>query len=132
MAVIGSMGKIAFVVTQEKMRTFTEFTRNNAPRFATHEIINKKPKQQFLGPGIDTVTFTIMFTVMMKMNPRKEMDALVEMERSGKAFPLTIGGKRVGTNLFVITQLSQAWNTFDSKGHILTSSVNITLGEYAR
>jgi phage protein U len=131
-AKIGSYGNIAFVVTPEVIRTFRELTRSSASRWADHEIMLKKPKSQFLGPGLDTVTFTMYFAAWHGTNPRKEMEKLVEWDRKGKAGALTIGGKKLGVGLWVITGLEQAWSYVDNRGNLLAGTINITLKEYVK
>nr|WP_249529740.1 phage tail protein [Paenibacillus brevis] len=125
------MGSIVFTVTPDTIRTFTEFTRTSASRWANHEVLGKKPVSQFIGPGLDTVSFTMHLDVRYGINPRKELDALVELERSGKAMPLIIGGKGIGVSKFKITSLEQSWTEIDNRGNLLKASASITLEEYA-
>lgn len=93
MSKIGNLGPIVFVVSPEAIRTFQEFTRASAGRWAKHEIIGQKPKTQFLGPGLDTISFTMWFDARYGLNPRKELDKLTEIDRAGKALPLIVGKK---------------------------------------
>lgn len=127
---IGSLGSMVFTVTPDTIRTFADFTRTSASRWANHEVLNKKPVSQFIGPGLDTVSFTVHLDVRYGINPRKELDALVELERSGKAIPLIIGGKGIGVNKFKIISLEQPWTEIDNKGNLLKASAVITLEEY--
>lgn len=127
---IGALGDIVFIATAETLRTFTDFKRSSASRWGKHEILAKKPKTQWVGPGLDTISFTMRFDVRYGINPRKELDKLVATEREGKALPLTIGGKGLGVGLWIITSLEQSWDTVDSRGNILTGTANISLEEY--
>lgn len=127
---IGALGDIVFIATAETIRTFSDFNRSSASRWAAHEVLGKKPKSQWIGPGLDTISFTMRFDVRYGINPRKELDRLTDLERSGKAMPLTIGGKGVGVALWVIKSLDQSWDTIDSRGNILTGTANISLEEY--
>nr|WP_240479661.1 phage tail protein [Paenibacillus wynnii] len=36
-----------------------------------HDIIGQKPKTQWLGPGLDTITFTMWFDARYGLNPEK-------------------------------------------------------------
>lgn len=127
---IGSLGPVVFVVGPEAIRTFDELSRSSAGRWANHEILGKKPLSQFIGPGLDTVSFTVRLDVRYGINPRKELDALVELERAGKAMPLIIGGKGLGVNKWKITSLEQSWEEIDGKGKLLKATATITLEEY--
>jgi phage protein U len=127
---IGSLGPVVFVATEKTLRTFDEFTRTSAGRWSKHEVLGKKPLTQWIGPGLDTISFTMRFDARFGLNPRKELDALVELEREGKAMALTIGGKGLGVNLWVITSLEQNWEVVGGKGELLVATANISLEEY--
>ncbi|MGO4376422.1 phage tail protein, partial [Paenibacillus sp. MCAF20] len=103
MSGLGSFGSIVFVVSAEELRTFDDFNRSSASRWAKHDVIGSRPLTQYIGQGLDTITFTMRFDAAYGLNPRKEMDALRNMERDAKAYALTIGGKGFGTGLWIIT-----------------------------
>lgn len=132
MSKIGSLGSVVFVVSPEAIRTFQEFTRSSAGRWAKHDIIGQQPKTQFLGPGLDTISFTMWFDARFKLNPRKELDKLKEIERAGKALPLVIGGKGIGTGLWIITGLNQSWTKIDNAGNVLHATAAVSLEEYVK
>lgn len=127
---IGALGDVVFVVSTDTIRTFDDFERTTESRWATHGIHLAKPKSEYLGPGLDTVRFTMRFDVTYGINPRKEMDALVELARSGKAVPLVIGGKGLGVNLWKVKSLKQKWLHIDNRGNVLVGEVEVELEEY--
>jgi phage protein U len=127
---IGSFGDVVFVAGPTAIRTFTDFTRSSSGRWAKHEILGQKPKSQRIGPGLDSITFSMWFDARYGLDPRKELDALVAMERDGVAASLTIGGKGLGVDLWVITSLEQSWEQVDGQGNILFATANLTLEEY--
>lgn len=127
---IGSFGPVVFVVSREATRTFDELRRTASSRWAKHELIGKKPLTQYIGPGLDTVSFTMRFLASARINPRKEMDALIKLERSGKAVPLIIGGKGMGTGLWIITGLDLGYEKIDARGNVIVGSASISLEEY--
>lgn len=129
---LGSLGPVVFVATPETMRTFQNFTRSGASRYADHEILGKKPKTQWVGPGLDTITFTMVFDAFYGLNPRKELNQLVEIERAGKAMPLAVGGVGIGVYMWVITSLEQTWDVIDNQGYVLKATANISLKEYVK
>ncbi|WP_254075729.1 phage tail protein [Paenibacillus tritici] len=129
---IGSLGPVVFVVAEGAIRTIDEFKRSSSSRWAQHEIIGKKPKKEFLGPGADSVSFSVHFSAALGLNPRKELDRLTELDRAGKAMPLIIGRKNVGVGLWVISGLSQDWNRLDSIGNVIDAQVTISLEEYVK
>ncbi|QWU15670.1 hypothetical protein SAMN04487895_12716 [Paenibacillus sophorae] len=129
---IGSLGPVVFVVSAGAIRTIDELNRSAAARWANHDILGRKPKKQFLGPGLDSVTFSVRFSAAYGLKPREELDRLTTLERAGKALPLIIGRKSVGVGLWVITSLSADWDRLDSMGNVIDAQVNITLEEYVK
>lgn len=129
---IGSLGPVVFVVSAGAIRTIDEFNRSSAGRWAQHDILGKKPKKQFLGPGLDSVSFSVRFSASYGLNPRKELDRLTTLERSGKALPLIIGRKSVGVGLWTIANMSQDWTDLDGWGNVIDARVTITLEEYVK
>ncbi len=127
---IGVLGNVVFVASADTIRTFEDFSRSLAGRWAKHEIIGQKPKSEYIGPDLDTISFKMRFDVMYGMNPRKEMDALLELARSGKAVPLVIGGKGLGVNKWVVKSVDQEWVRVDNRGNVLVGIANVTLEEY--
>ncbi|WP_342563190.1 phage tail protein [Paenibacillus sp. FSL R7-0345] len=131
---IGAFGPVIFMVDQEKDKilTFQDLTRSSAGRWTQHDILGKKPKKEWLGPGIDSISFTMRLVLSRELNPRAELDRLTELERAGRALPLVIGNKGLGTGLWVITSLSQAWEHIDNRGHVYAATVDIALEEYVK
>ncbi|RAV18837.1 phage tail protein [Paenibacillus contaminans] len=127
---IGSFGDVVFVATEDTIRTFTEFSRSAEGRWAKHDVIGRKPVSQFIGPGLDRITFTMVFDVSYGLNPREELDKLVVLEREGTAAALTVGGKGVGVDLWSISSFEQHWDRVDNRGNILYATANLTLEEY--
>lgn len=129
---IGNLGPVVFVVSEGAIRTIDNFSRSSAGRWAQHDIIGKKPKKEWLGPGVDSVSFEVIFDARFGLNPRKEVDKLTALERDGKAMPLVIGRKSVGVALWVITDLSIDWTVLDSMGNLVNAVARITLEEYIK
>jgi hypothetical protein len=127
---IGALGDVVFVVSADTIRTFEDLSRSTASRWAKHEIIGRKPKLEYIGPDTDTISFKMRFDVAYGMNPRKEMEALLELARSGKAVPLVIGGKGLGVNKWVVKSVTQNWVHVDNRGNVLVGVAEVTLEEY--
>jgi phage protein U len=128
--VIGAFGKIFFKSSDKRILTFNGLTREIAGRFETHEVIGKKPKTEFIGPGLDTISFTINLNASLGVRPRREMDKWEAMASKGSAEILVIGGKPVGTDKWVVKSVSQAWDTIFIKGELYSGKIDVTLEEY--
>lgn len=130
MAALGYFGGLVFEVSDKKILTFNEFTRENSERWTEHEIDGHKPIPEYLGPGLDTISFTVEFNAYLGVNPLEEMDKLVRLSRNGEAHRLMIGKKGFGYNKWYITSVSQAVEEVDHMGRILSITTNIELGKY--
>ena len=127
---IGALGNVVFVASADTIRTFDNFSRSTASRWAKHERIGQKPKTEFIGPDLDTINFAMRFDVAYGINPRKEMEDLLDIARSGQAVPLVIGGKGLGVNLWIIKSVKQNWTRVDNRGNVLVGTAEVELEEY--
>lgn len=65
MAKVGQWGKekncrVRFIVNANKQLSFTNMKRTAASRWATHNIVGKRPKMEYLGPDLDEITMDII------------------------------------------------------------------------
>lgn len=128
---IGSLGKtITFEVSDKKVLTFTNLSRTVKGRWTQHNIVESKPKSEFLGPDLDGITFKISLSAMHGVKPRKTLEKIEKAVQKGTVMNFVVGGKKVGGNSWVITAVSEAWNCVYSKGEIVTADVTLTLQEY--
>jgi len=127
---IGTFGTIVFYASSEALNTFNSFSRSEQGRWAKHEIVAQKPKQEFLGPDTGTVSFNMRFDVFYGMNPRQELDKLVTMVRDGSYYTLIIGGKGLGVNKWALKSVSENWTRVDNQGNVLVAEVSVQLEEY--
>lgn len=127
---IGTFGPVKFVASSETMRTFRNFQRTTAARWAVHDLHLRQPVPEYVGPGQGTVSFAMQFDSLYGLNPRVEMDKLVVMTRKGNRHRLIIGGKGIGVGYWYINDLGEEWTYVDNKGFIIRSSVQVSLSEY--
>ncbi|PAD73917.1 phage tail protein [Paenibacillus campinasensis] len=130
---LGALGDVVFISSFKmpiKVRTFQDFQRDSTSRWGSNEIHLQKPRSQFLGPGLDTITFTMILDAGLGMNPRKEMEKLLEYQRAGKVLLLQIGGKGLGRGKWKITNMNQSWDRVDREGNLIKAALSVTLEEY--
>ena len=125
---IGTFGPLTFETSEKRIRTFDAFKRKTGAKFEEHAIIGLKPKLEFTAPGLDDISFQVVFSAYLGLNPAKEIDSLREIVQKGEYHPLIIGGKTLGK--FVIESVAEAWNHVDNKGNLLDAAVDISLKEY--
>lgn len=127
---IGYYGDIVFEISDSRILTFSDFQRSSTSRWAKHEVIGKKPTSEFLGPDLDTISFTVTLNGQYGVRPREEMDRWLIKVRNGKAETLVIGNKALGVDKWVVKSVSQMWEVIFSKGEVLKGKIDIELEEY--
>lgn len=131
MAKIGNLGKlIVFEVSDDKVLTFQNMSQSVKGRWATHEVISGKPKSEFLGAGLRSVSLSVFLSATHGAKPRKTIEKIERAVEQGTPYPLVIGGKRIGSNQWVITDMSETWETVIQGGKLMEASISITLSEY--
>lgn len=127
---IGSLGPVVFSVSSLAVLTPNNISRTAGKRTATHTVIEGKPLLEYLGADLQTFSFDITLSAEHGVRPRAMLDLLVEMAEGKMAYPLQIGGRPVGKNLWSLDKVSEAWNTLYSMGELSEATVNLSLTEY--
>lgn len=131
MATIGTLGDIVFSVSRSKVKTFDGLKWESSAKYATHDRHLKDVLLEYTGTDADTISFTMLFSSYLGVNPMAEITKLLNAERSGKVMRLVIGSKAYGKNKWVITKTSKDLETFDKRGSLLVAKVNVSLKAYA-
>lgn len=121
---------ISFSVSDGKILTFSELKRDGEARWKKHEVVGAKPFLQFLGPGEDTLSLTIVLDARHGVKPRETIEKINEYRDQGKSDYLVIGGANVTANKLVITQTSDAWDQVWNKGELIRATMELTFQEY--
>ena len=96
MATMCKWGDIKFSVTSDKVLTFRNFKRESTGRWASHSIIGKRPKTEFLGPDMDEITLEVILDAEYGVNPRSEMYKFRSALKSGEVSrPVWAGGLKL-------------------------------------
>lgn len=129
---IGTLGsQIVFEVSDAKTFTFSDMTREVSGRWSTHEVMGAKPKPEFLGPALQTLSLTIVLSASLGVKPRTILEAVEAMVEAGTAEYLIIGTKPVGKNPFRLVSASEAWDRIYSGGQLAKATLTLSLEEYA-
>lgn len=129
---IGALGDILFKVSAEDVNTFQDLSRSSSGRWAYHAIHMQKPKSEFLGPELDTISFTMQFEAGLGRNPRYDMEKLMKLTRKGEAVPLVIGGDPMGYYRWTVESTEQQYLRISSKGKVISGALSVTLKEYIK
>lgn len=127
---LGSLGSVVFETSIDRIRTFDNLKRQGKARFATHELVDRKPSLQFTGLDLDTLSFDMRFDVSLGLNPLKELKSLREIRDKGEAVDFILNGQPIGENLWVIESIDENLDVIDNKGNILVATVSVQLKEY--
>ena len=128
---IGTLGRnVVFEVSDDRVFTFSELTREVTSRWTNHEPQGVKPKPEFLGAGLQTASLTITLSATLGVRPRDVLEAIDNMVENGPAETLVIGNRPVGSNPFRLTGSSEAWNTVYNRGELARATLTISLEEY--
>ena len=128
---IGQWGSnIKFSVNSDKQLSFRDMKRTSSARWTSHNIIGKRPKTEFLGPGMDEVTLEVILSAEMGVRPRSEMAKFRSACKKGEVHYLYINGKKVCKNKMAITAVSESWDEIWSQGELARAVVAVTFSEY--
>ena len=127
---IGSFGPIIFIVSSLRVLTFNDFSRSASKRTAGHEVIKGKPRTEYLGPDLQTVSFKCTLDATYGVRPRAMIEALVQMAEQGFAFPLVIGGKPIGLHNWSLDSVTANDEYMYNFGELMRAEVTLSLTEY--
>lgn len=131
MAQIGNLGSlITFEVSSQKVLTFNNMQRTVKGRWAQHDIIGGKPVSEFLGPDKQSITLPIFITAAHGVRPRSTLENLEQATELGTPFTFVIGGKKIGSNQWVVESISETWGEIIDSGRLLSAHLTLTLSEY--
>lgn len=125
---IGNLGPIVFKVANRGNLTFRDLSFSLSPRYGTHEPMMGIPKKEFIGPGGQSYSFTMDLNFSKEINPRDQVERLMEYANSGTILPFFLGEKPFGN--FVITDLGGNFRFIDNKGIPWNGDVQISIEEY--
>lgn len=128
--IVGFLGTTPFIASRWKVRTFDEYSRQGEARWQSHDIIGEKPLMEFIGPGLEEISFQMLLRQDLGVSPETELEKLRRLRDNGEVVPLIIGNKPVGDGFWVITSLSEQVPFWSRFGHAQSAQVTVTLKEY--
>lgn len=129
MATIGVLGDIVFSVSPKVIKTFDGLKKSVSPKFSSHNRHLKETLLEFTGTDPDKISFSMLFSVFLGVDPKTEAAKLEAAARTGKIMRFVLGRKSYGK--WVITSLSNSYERIDNKGNILAIKTDISLTAYA-
>lgn len=128
---VGYFGNnVVFEVSSEKILTFDGFKYSSAGRWEKHNVISKKPISEFIGPDVDTISFTIILDGSFGIKPREEMERWIKMVNDGIADILVIGNKPLGKDKWSVKSISESWDKIFNQGELWSGKIDVSFEEY--
>ena len=132
MAIVGCLGDVIFKVSRSVVRTLDNMTWSGSARYATHNRHLTHALTEFIGLDPDKITFNILLSKELNVDPIAEAVKIMNIERSGRAVPLTIGPRGYGKYRWNIVKHEIKMKTFYGSGDVHTVTVSVSLQEYLR
>ena len=134
MANVGHFGDIQFYTTMTNgspdILSFSDASWSSSANYEEHKRNGKKPVLEYTGNNADEFNMNIYISAFLMQSPMMIVEELRDYCLHGKAYPLTLGGKRVGDNKFIITNISNDMKMFSKNGKPLMVSTTVTFKEY--
>lgn len=127
---IGVFGDVIFETSDKRILNFSKFKISSASRYAEHKVIQRKPKLEYVGPGLDKVSFTINLNGNFGVKPIDEMIRWITMSNEGQAHTLVIGSSPIGSDKWVIETVTEVWESIFNRGELYSGKIDVTLKEY--
>ncbi|MEK5528516.1 phage tail protein [Viridibacillus sp. FSL R5-0468] len=132
MATIGSFGGVKFTVSDKTLLTFSDFTRNKESRWQTINVIGGKPRKEFEGPGLEKITFSVLLSASLNVNPDRILKKWLEMLDKGRVSKLLLKNRPVGNTYFSLEAIAVDGIDVDNRGNVWKQRVSLTLEEYPK
>ncbi len=132
MAQIGCLGDIVFQVSADTIKTINRVVLTGAARYGEHKRHLGKTLVEFTGLDAATVSFEIELSAYLGVDPNEDLDKINSYISTGKPLVLTLGDKSIGDYRWVIRSYKVKMKNYDSKGNLLSATVEIGLLEYLK
>ncbi|MDY0063397.1 MAG: phage tail protein [Myxococcota bacterium] len=125
---LATLGSIVFEASADLVRTFGDAALKSSARWEAHEVIGRKPVQEYLGPALRTLGFAIRLDARLGVDPEAEAAALRDSVEQGEVLAFVLGGRPVGD--WFIKELSETWRHVMADGRVQVIVVELSLEEY--
>ena len=127
---VGYLGEIIFMVSDDAVETIDNFVWSGSARYSTHQRHLTNALTEFVGLDPDKITFDIVVSRFLGVDPYAEVVKIWNYERGGTAVPLTIGTHAYGKYRWSIKSHKMKAKTYDKRGDITSATISLTLQEY--
>lgn len=129
---IGALGLIPFYVSGKAVQTIQNVVWSGSANFASHNRIGSTTLVEATGSNADNISFDMLLSADLGVNPWDAISAIVQAERKQSALQLTIGDHGYGRYRWVIESHNINLNRFDLNGNLTEALVSVKLVEYLK
>ena len=119
-------------MSDRTIKTIDNVTWSGSARYATHQRHGTHALTEFTGLDPDKMSFDIVLSAYLGVDPITEVVKLWNYERSGIAVPLVIGNKGYGKYRWSVLDHKMKMKTYDGRGNVTSATVTVNLQEYLR
>lgn len=131
MGFIGSFGPLVYIVSHERVLTYSELEETVKGRWANHEPLNNLVLSEFLGPGQDEKTVKMIFSRVLGTSPDASFARLRSLARSGEHFPIIHAGVPLGNTDWYIDSITSTSTVFlPADGSVQWRECEVKVKEY--
>ncbi len=131
---IGYFGKIKFYVSckngKPDILSFSNFSWKSSINYESHKRQKKKPLIEVIDRNSDEITMEIYLSAYLNQSPTKKWKVLRKYCLYYKAYPLVLGGQRIGSHKFLIVDVSNNPTKIMKNGKMVAIKVPVTFVEY--
>lgn len=126
---LGVFGTIPFVCSSSAVLTFKDLQVERTDRWATHDVLGQKPKLEFIGQQLISVSFSIQLSASHGISPVLAMLTLKRIMEKHQPQRLMIGTDYFGK--FILESMSENRKHHNNFGQCVYAEVTLTLREAA-
>lgn len=125
---IGYFGGVAFQVSSQHIKTFSDLTINSSQNFAGHKTLNGPELLEYTGQNARTCSLKISLNINMGINPEESLQELHDMFNSHEAFTFALDKNILGQ--WVIENMTENYTQITSNGKITAAEISLNLKEF--
>lgn len=127
---IGSFMGQVFTVSDYRIYTPNGLQGSTGSDWATHEIIGKKARSQWMGPKLKKYSMELLLRAQDGVNPRQTLSSLQQIAESDRTDWFIVGGTPLSTYPFRLLEVSDSWGAVIRGGVLIECKVSLTIEEY--
>ncbi len=128
--IIASYGGLIFLVNPKKIFPLQNMKQEVSGEWGSHDVIGKKAKAEFLGPGIRQMTFDVTIDATLGIKPHSVIKKMNKMAEEGKVSNFMLGTHKIGKGKWKMEKVSQDFSLIYSGGELVRAKGSVTLSEY--